>query len=57
METCGTRVLKAPFTGKRIASHAPLFLETKEAAPKKVAQKRRCHASILAFHLAEYDAS
>ena len=49
--------LKAPFTGKRIASYAPLFSETEEAAPEKTAWKTRRHTSVLTFHLVEYDAS
>ena len=51
------RALKVSFMGKHIASHAPLFSETEEAASKKVAQKTRRHASILAHHVTEYNVS
>ena len=51
------RALKALFTGKRIASHAPLFSETEEAAPEKMARKMRHHSSILAHRLAKYNVS
>ena len=57
MKMHGTRALKAPLMGKRITSHASLFLETEEAAPEKVARKTRCYTSTLTLHLVEYNAS